>query len=170
MGSKDSNRRACGGERAPRVGIYGVTNVGKSSLLNRITGQQAAVVSPVAGTTTDPVRRVCEVAGYGPVIFVDTAGIDDEGSEVGRLRVAKTWQTLSEVDLAVVLLADARPSGAERRLLDRIRANDVPYLLCLPVPRICRRRRCFGGFALRFRGRRMRCRRFSASGRLRRER
>ncbi|WP_300828899.1 GTPase [uncultured Rikenella sp.] len=129
MGSKDSNRRACGGERAPRVGIYGVTNVGKSSLLNRITGQQAAVVSPVAGTTTDPVRRVFEVTGYGPVIFIDTAGIDDEGSEVGRLRVAKTWQTLSEVDLAVVLLADARPSGAERRLLDRIRANDVPYLL-----------------------------------------
>lgn len=106
-----------------------MTNVGKSSLLNRMTGQQAAVVSPVAGTTTDPVRRVFEVADYGPVLFIDTAGVDDEGSEVGRLRVAGTWRTLSEVDLAVVLLEGVGPSGVERRLLDRIRANDVPYLL-----------------------------------------
>lgn len=123
----ESNGRR--GVPAPRVGIYGVTNVGKSSLLNRMTGQQAAVVSPVAGTTTDPVRRIFEVAGYGPVLFVDTAGVDDEGSELGRLRVAGTWRTLAEVDLAVVLLAGDEPSEAERRLLDRIRANDVPYLL-----------------------------------------
>lgn len=120
-----------GQESVPHVGIYGVTNAGKSSLLNRLTGQQAAVVSPVAGTTTDPVRRRFEVAGYGPVVFIDTAGVDDISSELGRLRVQKTLGTLLEVDLAVVVLTgtSASLSSAERGLLDSIRTNDVPYLL-----------------------------------------
>lgn len=113
----------------PHIGIYGVTNAGKSSLLNRLTGQQAAVVSPAAGTTTDPVRRTFEVAGYGPVVLIDTAGIDDVSSELGRLRVQKTLGTLLDVDLAVVMLTGSAPSGEECGLLDSIRANDVPYVL-----------------------------------------
>lgn len=118
-----------GRDSMPHVGIYGVTNAGKSSLLNRLTGQQAAVVSPVAGTTTDPVRRVFEVADYGPVVFIDTAGIDDTATELGQLRVQKTLGTLLDVDLAVVMLTGSEPSGAECGLLDSIRANDVPYVL-----------------------------------------
>lgn len=118
-----------GRDSMPHVGIYGVTNAGKSSLLNRLTGQQAAVVSPVAGTTTDPVRRVFEVADYGPVVFIDTAGIDDTATELGQLRVQKTLGTLLDVDLAVVMLTGSIPSGTECGLLDSIRANDVPYVL-----------------------------------------
>lgn len=118
-----------GRDRTPHVGIYGVTNAGKSSLVNRLTGQQTAIVSPQAGTTTDPVRRSFEIAGYGPVVFIDTAGIDDESGELGRQRVRKTRQTLTEVDLAVVLLMGSEPSAVEAGLLDTIRANDVPVLI-----------------------------------------
>lgn len=120
---------ASAAELAPRVGIYGVMNAGKSSLLNRLTGQQAAVVSPQPGTTTDPVRRSFEVAGYGPVVFIDTAGVDDIASELGLLRVRKTLGTLLDVDLAVVVLAGFSPSPEEEKLLDSIRANDVPFIL-----------------------------------------
>lgn len=118
-----------GKESSPHIGIYGVANAGKSTLLNRLTGQQSAIVSPQAGTTADPVRRSFEIAGYGPVVFIDTAGIDDTASELGRLRVRKTWQTLTEVDLAIVLLVGSEPSPAERHLLDTVRANDIPALV-----------------------------------------
>ncbi len=116
-------------EQTPHIGIYGVTNAGKSSLLNRLTGQQTVIVSPQAGTTTDPVRRSFEIAGYGPAVFIDTAGIDDTATELGRLRVQKTLQTLTEADLAVILLLGAEPSAAERGLLDTVRANDIPALV-----------------------------------------
>lgn len=120
---------ASAADLAPRVGIYGVMNAGKSSLLNRLTGQQAAVVSPLPGTTTDPVRRSFEIVGFGPVVFIDTAGIDDTATELGLLRVRKTLGTLPDVDLAVVVLLGISPSAEESALLDSIRANDVPYLL-----------------------------------------
>lgn len=116
-------------DQTPHIGIYGVTNAGKSSLVNRLTGQQTAIVSPQAGTTTDPVRRSFEITGYGPVVFIDTAGIDDESGELGRQRVLKTLQTLTEVDLGIVLLMDSEPSESERSLLDSIRANGVPALI-----------------------------------------
>lgn len=120
-----------GRETAPHIGIYGVTNAGKSSLLNRLTGQQAALVSPVAGTTTDPVRRSFEIAGFGPVVFIDTAGVDDTASELGRLRVQKTLQTLTQIDAAVVVLGGGEPSQAEQQLIDTALANDIP-LVTLP--------------------------------------
>lgn len=118
-----------GRDQIPHIGIYGVTNAGKSSLVNRLTGQQTAIVSPQAGTTTDPVRRSFEITGYGPVVFIDTAGIDDMATELGRLRVLKTLQTLTEVDMGIVLLMDSEPSEAERSLLDSIRANGVRALI-----------------------------------------
>lgn len=118
-----------GREQTPHIGIYGVTNAGKSSLLNRLTGQQAAIVSPEAGTTADPVRRSFEIADFGPAVFIDTAGIDDTATESGRLRVRKTWQTLTEVDLALILLTGPEPSAAERRLIETVRANDLPTLV-----------------------------------------
>lgn len=119
-------------DQTPHIGLYGIVNVGKSSLLNRLTGQQASIVSPEAGTTTDPVRRSFEIAGYGPVVFIDTAGIDDTASELGRSRVRKTRQTLTEIDAAVVLLQAEEPSPTEREWLDTIHANDIPAVV-LPM-------------------------------------
>ncbi|MDO8303255.1 MAG: [FeFe] hydrogenase H-cluster maturation GTPase HydF [Sedimentisphaerales bacterium] len=84
------------------IGIFGRRNVGKSSLLNALVGQQAAIVSEVAGTTTDPVEKPMELLPLGPVLFVDTAGIDDVGA-LGEKRIEKTKQVLQRTDLAVVV-------------------------------------------------------------------
>ena len=92
-------------ELKPRIGLFGRRNVGKSSLVNCLTGQQIAIVSPTAGTTTDPVRKSMEIGGIGPVVLVDTAGIDDEGS-LGAQRVAKSMAALAEVDLALLLYTE----------------------------------------------------------------
>ena len=80
------------------IAFFGRRNVGKSSLLNALTRQQVAIVSPVAGTTTDPVEKPMELLPLGPVLFIDTAGIDDEGA-LGQLRVQKTRQVLDRTDL-----------------------------------------------------------------------
>ncbi len=113
----------------PHIGIYGRTNAGKSTLLNRLTGQDAAIVAPEPGTTTDPVRRSFEIEGFGPVVLVDTAGIDDTSSELGRQRVARTLATLDEVDAAVVLLSGEEPDAGEQTLLQAAGAAAVPCLL-----------------------------------------
>lgn len=86
----------------PHIGLYGVRNAGKSSLLNALTDEHIAVVSDIAGTTTDPVLKNMELHGYGAVTFMDTAGFDDTG-ELGQLRVEKTLQTLEKCDLALFL-------------------------------------------------------------------
>ncbi|MFO7173462.1 MAG: GTPase, partial [Bacillota bacterium] len=83
------------------ISFFGRRNVGKSSLVNALTGQAVALVSPVPGTTTDPVQRAMELKPLGPVVLIDTAGLDDEG-ELGRLRVERTRQVLDRTDLAVV--------------------------------------------------------------------
>lgn len=92
-------------ELKPRIGLFGRRNVGKSSLVNYLTGQQIAIVSDTAGTTTDPVRKSMEIGGIGPVVLIDTAGIDDEGA-LGAQRVEKSMATLSEVDLALLLYTE----------------------------------------------------------------
>ncbi len=86
------------------IGIYGKRNVGKSSLVNAITGQSVAVVSEVAGTTTDPVYKAMEIHGIGPVVFIDTAGVDDSG-ELGELRVDRTRDATRKTDIALVVFA-----------------------------------------------------------------
>ena len=91
-----------GNELKPRIGLFGRRNVGKSSMVNYLTGQQIAIVSDTAGTTTDPVRKSMEIGGIGPVVLVDTAGIDDEGA-LGAQRVEKSMAALAEVDLALLL-------------------------------------------------------------------
>jgi len=85
------------------IGIFGRRNAGKSSLLNAITGQQLAVVSDIAGTTTDPVRKAMELPPLGPVLLIDTPGIDDAG-ELGEKRVEKTRQTLRQTDIALLVV------------------------------------------------------------------
>ena len=134
------------GERA-HIGIFGRRNAGKSSLINAITAQDLAVVSPVKGTTTDPVKKSMELLPLGPVVLIDTPGLDDEG-ELGAQRVKKAFQALRQVDFALVVLeadrevsaanrgasdADREASGtglaAERELLARLRAAEIPFLV-----------------------------------------
>ena len=94
-----------GNELKPRIGLFGRRNVGKSSLINFLSGQQIAIVSDTAGTTTDPVRKSMEIGGIGPVVLIDTAGIDDEGV-LGKQRVEKSMAALAEVDLALLLYTE----------------------------------------------------------------
>ena len=94
-----------GNELKPRIGFFGRRNVGKSTLVNFLTGQQIAIVSDTAGTTTDPVRKSMEIGGIGPVVLIDTAGIDDEGA-LGLQRVEKSMAALAEVDLALLLYTE----------------------------------------------------------------
>ena len=106
-----------GNELKPRIGLFGRRNVGKSTLVNFLTGQQIAIVSDTAGTTTDPVRKSMEIGGIGPVVLIDTAGIDDEG-ELGRQRVEKSMAALAEVDLALLLYTEGQ-YGEPERMVER---------------------------------------------------
>lgn len=115
-----------GRESKPHIAIYGRCNVGKSSLLNFITEGDYAVVSPQAGTTTDPVRKSYEILDFAPVIFIDTAGFDDT-SGLGEKRREKTLQTLLQIDLA--LLVFNRWEEPEERFLAHIEREKLPCLL-----------------------------------------
>lgn len=117
-----------GNEHKPRIGIFGRRNYGKSSLINYLTGQSVAIVSDVAGATTDPVRKAMELHGVGPVVWIDTAGIDDSG-ELGRLRVEKTLEELRQVDLAIILFSNNSFDAPEQRLVDACREAKATFLL-----------------------------------------
>lgn len=107
------------------IGIFGPRNSGKSSLLNALTGQSFAVVSDVAGTTTDPVYKSMELSGIGPVVWIDTAGFDDEG-ELGAMRVQKTQEALQRTDIALFLFSDG--SVQEKNWLEQIKAKKIPVI------------------------------------------
>lgn len=110
------------------VGIYGRRNVGKSTLVNAITGQDVSIVSPVAGTTTDPVKRSYELLEAGPIILIDTAGIDDE-QVLGKERVKKTIQSLKQVDLAILVTnTENGIGGYEEELIAAFNRLNIPYL------------------------------------------
>ena len=116
------------GERL-HIGFFGRRNVGKSSLVNRVTGQDLAVVSRVKGTTTDPVRKAMELLPLGPVVIIDTPGMDDEG-DLGELRVRKARQELNRVDVALLVADAAEGLGtAEKVLLDLFREKEIPFLI-----------------------------------------
>ena len=108
------------------IGIFGNRNVGKSSLINALTGQQISLVSDTPGTTTDPVYKSFELAGFGPVVFVDTAGFDDEG-EIGALRISRTEQAVQKCDIAL-LLFDAAPTALHDRWSDILKEKKIPVL------------------------------------------
>ena len=121
-------------EQTPRanrihIGIYGRCNSGKSSLINAITGQQTAVVSEVAGTTTDTVNKSMELPGVGAVTFIDTAGFDDTG-ELGAKRLEQTRKAADRTDVAVIVHAGGEP-GAEREWIGLFGERNIPVVLVL---------------------------------------
>lgn len=110
------------------IAIFGKRNAGKSSLINAITNQDLAVVSPIAGTTTDPVFKSMEITPIGPVTLIDTAGIDDEG-ELGDLRVKKARQVLAKTDLLVLTLAsDNTPDNFDLNIVEEARKRCIPVV------------------------------------------
>ena len=116
-----------GKESKPHIGIFGRRNAGKSSIINVLTGQDVSIVSPQPGTTTDPVKKSVEIFGIGPVVMIDTAGIDDTG-ELGSKRVMKSKQVIKSIDMAVLVLSDNRFDKYEEELLDEFYEQGVPCL------------------------------------------
>lgn len=113
------------------IGFFGKRNAGKSSVMNAVTGQDIAVVSEVKGTTTDPVYKSMELLPLGPVVMMDTPGIDDEG-DLGDLRVRKSYQVLNKTDAAVLVIDGTEGSSPEdEALLERIRRKKIPYLVVM---------------------------------------
>ncbi|MBE6592846.1 MAG: [FeFe] hydrogenase H-cluster maturation GTPase HydF [Ruminococcaceae bacterium] len=111
------------------IGFFGKRNAGKSSLVNAITGQELSVVSDVLGTTTDPVRKAMELLPLGPVVIIDTPGLDDEGA-LGELRVKKARQILNLVDIAVIAVDCAVGVGKEEReLCELLEKKNIPYVI-----------------------------------------
>lgn len=112
------------------IGFFGRTNAGKSSLVNRVTGQEMAVVSEKKGTTTDPVTKTMELLPLGPVLIIDTPGFDDTEQELGEKRVRRTKQILNRSDIAV-LVADAGVglTSPDRELVILFRQKDIPFLI-----------------------------------------
>ena len=109
------------------IGIFGRRNVGKSSLLNALTRQQVSIVSPEPGTTTDPVEKPMELLPLGPVLFIDTAGIDDVGA-LGAQRVERTRKAIERTDLAILVLAEEGLGSLEIGLLDAFEERKIPVL------------------------------------------
>ena len=109
------------------IGFFGKRNAGKSSLINALTGQQVALVSPVAGTTADPVKKAMELHPIGPVLFIDTAGYDDEG-ELGQLRVEATRDTLTRADVALLVIA-GEPSQEDLQWAQQLKEQNTPFLV-----------------------------------------
>lgn len=111
------------------IGIFGRRNAGKSSVINAITGQELAVVSDIKGTTTDPVYKAMELLPLGPVMIIDTPGIDDEG-QLGSLRVKKARQVLNKTDVAVIVVdATEGRSSEDDELVNLIREKNIPYII-----------------------------------------
>ena len=113
------------------IGIFGRRNAGKSSIINALTGQSLAIVSDVKGTTTDPVLKAMELLPLGPVVMIDTPGLDDEGA-LGSLRVQKAYQVLNKTDIAVLVVdGTAGMTREDLLILDRIKDKKIPYVIVM---------------------------------------
>ena len=111
------------------ISFFGKRNAGKSSIINAVTGQDLAIVSSVMGTTTDPVYKTMELLPLGPVMVIDTPGIDDEG-ELGALRVHKSYQVLNKTDIAILVIDSTAGKGEEElELIHRFHKKGIPYLI-----------------------------------------
>ena len=114
--------------KARYIGVFGRRNSGKSSLINRLSGEEAAIVSDTPGTTTDPVKKRMEIFGLGPTVIVDTAGIDDEGA-LGIKRVEKSKQVVKQIDLAILLYTNNSFDHFERELVKLFIKESVPFII-----------------------------------------
>ncbi len=113
------------------IGFFGLRNAGKSSLVNRVTGQTLSIVSEVRGTTTDPVRKAMELLPVGPVVIIDTPGLDDEGA-LGEERVRRTRRVLDQTDIAVLVVdAAAGLSQADRELMQLFEGKRIPFVVAM---------------------------------------
>jgi [FeFe] hydrogenase H-cluster maturation GTPase HydF len=112
----------------PHIGIFGRRNVGKSSLINALTNQDIAIVSPEAGTTTDPVTKTLEVPGIGPVVLTDTAGVDDVG-ELGAKRVARTMARIDAIDMGIIVIAGNTFGEEEKHLIAELEKRHTPFFV-----------------------------------------
>ena len=121
------------------IGIFGRRNAGKSSVINAVTGQSLAIVSDIKGTTTDPVLKAMELLPLGPVVMVDTPGLDDEG-ELGKKRIEKSYQLLNKTDIAVLVIdakscldagAEENLSSVEKRLIECFVDKKIPYVIAV---------------------------------------
>ncbi|MFA5971559.1 MAG: [FeFe] hydrogenase H-cluster maturation GTPase HydF [Lentimicrobiaceae bacterium] len=117
-----------GKEIRPHIGIFGKRNIGKSSLINVLAGQEVAIVSDVPGTTTDPVSKNMEIGGLGAVVLIDTAGIDDEGL-LGEKRIARSREMIKNIDLAILLITENTIGEFENGLIGEFNKFDVPYFV-----------------------------------------
>ncbi|MCI8939339.1 MAG: [FeFe] hydrogenase H-cluster maturation GTPase HydF [Dorea sp.] len=114
------------GERI-HIGIFGKRNAGKSSLINALTGQNLAIVSEIQGTTTDPVLKAMELLPLGPVVMIDTPGLDDVG-ELGALRIKKAYQMLNKCDIALLVVdGSVGITGEDQKILEQIQKKGLPY-------------------------------------------
>ena len=113
------------------IGIFGKRNAGKSSVINALTGQNLAIVSDVLGTTTDPVQKAMELLPLGPVVMIDTPGLDDEG-ELGALRIKKAYQMLNKSDIALLVIDGCVGfTDEDLRILKRIKDKKIPYMIVM---------------------------------------
>ena len=113
------------------IGIYGKVNSGKSSIMNSLVGQEVSLVSPVKGTTTDPVSKAMELIGLGPVVFIDTAGIDDH-SELGEIRIEKSLETMDKIDFGIfVVAADEIEVESIIEFKEKMKTRRTPYVIVL---------------------------------------
>ena len=112
----------------PQIGIFGRRNAGKSSLINVLSGQDVAIVSDVPGTTTDPVRKIIEIPALGPIVLIDTAGMDDAGL-LGEKRVLRSRQVIAQVNLAILIFTGNFLGEYEKNLIEDFRLQEVPFLL-----------------------------------------
>ena len=119
------------------IGIFGKRNAGKSSLINAITGQNYAIVSDVLGTTTDPVLKSMELLPLGPIVIIDTPGLDDEGT-LGALRIQKAYQILNKTDIAVLVIdASSGVTKEDSEILKRIHEKEIPCVIVVNKSDIC---------------------------------
>ena len=121
------------------IGIFGKRNAGKSSIINAVTGQNLAIVSDIKGTTTDPVQKAMELLPLGPVVMIDTPGLDDEG-ELGALRVRKAYQMLNKTDIAVLVVDSSQGMTPEdEHILAKIREKKLPHVIVFNKSDLCSR-------------------------------
>lgn len=115
-------------ENKPHIGFFGRCNVGKSSIINSFIGQEISIISPQAGTTTDIVKKTIEISGIGPVILIDTAGIDDK-TPLGEKRISKTMEVFKLIDLCIIIISNNRFGKDEKNIIKECDRFKIPFII-----------------------------------------